>query len=373
MASLAQNREIERRIALLKRFDFPLFLSALALVGVGLLCLYSVDANGLGSSFFKKQLIHLGVGLAPFAFFLMLDPRVWRRYANLLYLVNLGLLVLVLAKGHSGGGAQRWIQVGGLEFQPSELAKLLTILTVSSFLLARLDRIRRLSTFLLSILHIAIPVGLVFMQPHLGAALAILVAWLSVCLAAGVPIRFLVVTLLAVVLGLTAAIRVPGILKPYQKERVMAMINGNSQTNAYQALRAQIAFGAGGVTGQGLLKDDQGRTIPEQQNDFVFTVVGEEGGLVGCTAVLALFGFFFFRVWRIMIQAEEPFYKLVAAGIFGVLAFHTVVNLGMNLQLLPVVGLWLPFLSYGGTAIWLCMACVALLLSIRSRQRTAIF
>ena len=371
MAGYAPARELSRRVELLRRFDLWLFASAALLLVVGLLALYSVERSTPGSTFFKRQVLRVAVGAVPFALFVLVDPRIWRRYALTLYIINASLLGLVLLKGKSGGGAQRWLQFGPLDFQPSELAKLFVVLTLAAFLFSRMDRIKSFSTFALSFLHVLIPLLLVFKQPHLGTTLVIVVAWLSVCLAAGVRLRYLAAAVLVVVLGLTLAMRVSGVLPKYQRERVKALLDPNTKGNAYQALQAQIAFGVGGLTGEGFLKGDQ--KVPEQQNDFIFTVVGEEGGLVGCTLVLLAFGFFFYRIWLIMVQAEDPFYRMVTAGIFGILAFHTVVNLGMNLQLLPVVGLWLPFMSYGGTAIWLCMACVAILLNMRSRQRPVLF
>ena len=117
----------------------------------------------------------------------------------------------------------------------------------------------------------------------------------------------------------------------------------------------------------------QARFIPEQRNDFIFTVVGEEGGLVGCSLVLMVYGLFFYRAWLVMLDATEPYYKMLVAGIIGMLGFHMAVNMGMILQLVPVVGLWLPFLSHGGTAIWLCMSCVGLLLNIRRQERPVLF
>jgi rod shape determining protein RodA len=375
LATILQNPTIEKRLTALKRFDIWLLISAVLLLAVGLLSLYSVDAASPGGQYFRKQLFRVLVGAVPFAVFFFVDPRVWRRYANVLYIANVVLLALVLLKGKSGGGAQRWIQFGPLDFQPSELAKLFVILTLAAFLMTRLNQIRSFSTFLLSLAHVAVPLLLVFKQPHLGAALVILVAWLSVSMAAGIRLRFLLGTLVLMMVGLTVAMRVPGVLKDYQRERVKALLNPSSRGNAYQPLRAQIAFGVGGLMGTGYMKGEQkeGHYIPEQQNDFIFTVIGEEGGLFGCTLVLLTYAFFFYRIWLAMIQADDPYYKMVISGIFGILVFHTIVNLGMNLQLLPVVGLWLPFMSYGGTAMWLCMACVALLLNIRGRQRPALF
>jgi rod shape determining protein RodA len=342
---------------------------------MGLMSLFSVDAGHAGSSYFKKQLLRVLVGIGPFCIFYLTDPAFWRRYSKLLYAVNVLMLGAVLLVGRSGGGAQRWIQIGPLDFQPSEIAKLFVILTVSSFFLTRQGKVRTLATFALSFVHILLPLLLVFYQPHLGATLVIMVACLTVSLTAGVRIRFIVGSLLLIVLALVLALRVNGLLQPYQKERVRAMFQANQRGNAYQALRAQIAFGSGGVVGEGYLRGEQkkGRYIPEQHTDFIFTVIGEEGGLLGCTFVLAAFGFFYYRVWLVMLEAKDPYHRMVVAGILGILSFHTIVNLGMNLQLLPVVGLWLPFMSYGGTAMWLCMSCVGLLLNISSREKPVLF
>jgi rod shape determining protein RodA len=166
------------------------------------------------------------------------------------------------------------------------------------------------------------------------------------------------------------------LLHSYQRERIQS---GISQKDAHgrdwQTYRAEIAFGVGGALGAGYLKGEQkaGHFIPEQHDDFVITVIGEEGGLIGCTMVLAAFGFFFYRIWLIMFTASEPYYRMIAAGIFAALFFHMFVNIAMVLQLVPVVGIWLPFLSYGGTAMWLCMACVGLLLNIRRREKPLLF
>lgn len=375
IVSIAYSRGSERRTEFFRRLDPWLIGSALLLLAVGLLSLYSVDAAYPKQNFFRNQVVHVVEGFIPFAIFLWVDPRVWQRYANLFYVLNISLLAVVLRFGKTGGGSQRWIEIGHIDFQPSELAKLLVVLTLSSFFFARRDKIRNFKTFLLSFIHVAIPMVLVFKQPHLGATLVILVAWISICVASGVRLRFLAGAVVVVAVALTLALRIPGVLQPYQVERLTGLIHPQSQGNAYQPLRAQVAFGAGGLTGEGWLhgRQKQARFIPEQDNDFIFTVIGEEGGLVGCVIVLALYGLFFYRIWLQMVQAEDPFYRMVTAGIFAILAFHAVVNLGMNLQLLPVVGLWLPFMSYGGTAMWLCMACVALLINMKGRQRPAIF
>ena len=364
-----------RKLAV-SRFDFWLALSAGLLLVVGLMSLYSIDQGAGGAKHFGKQLLRLGIGVVPFSLCFWIRPSVLMRFANWLYAANVACLVLVLLVGSKGGGAQRWLNLGPIDFQPSEMSKVLTVITLAAFYGNRKDEVNRLRTFLLSIVHIAVPLALIFKQPHFGASLVILMAWLGVSIAAGLKARYLVgsVAVAAALLGL--AFTIPGVLKAYQLERVYALLGaGTEKDKRFQISRAEMAIAAGGVTGAGYLKGEFKLPgfVPEQHTDFIFTVVGEEGGLFGCSLVLAGFGFFLFRIWKVMHEADEPFNRMVAAGIFSVLAFHAIVNLGMNLELLPVVGLWLPFMSYGGTAIWLCLASVGLLLNLGRRARPILF
>lgn len=342
----------------------------LLLLGVGLMSLLSVQRAQPETAVFKRQLMWLAVGAVPFAVFWLAPTNLWRKLATPLYLVNVGLLGLVLARGSMGGGAQRWLQIGPMQLQPSELSKLIAVITLSAFFANRVGREREFRVFVLSFLHIAPPLALVFLQPHLGATLVLLTIWLAVCLGAGVRWTFLAGTVVAGMVLLGAALTIPGILRDYQKDRVRAMFVVDEKGADYQQLRASIAFGAGGVLGTGYLKGAQraGKFIPEQETDFIFTVVGEEGGLVGATLTLLGFGFLFFRIWWVAYGAQEPHGRMIALGLLAMFGFHAIANLGMVLGLLPVVGLWLPFLSYGGTALWLCVASIGLLLAVRREQ-----
>ncbi len=365
----------EDRARSLRQFDWWLLLAAAVLVMVGLLSLYSIQHARPEAHYFSKQLLRVAVGVVPFALFLRVPARSWQRGSWFLYAANVALLLAVLVIGRSGGGALRWIALGPLDFQPSEMAKLFVTLTLATFLANRADRIKEFSTFALSFVHIAVPMILIFKQPHLGGALVILVVWVAISTVAGVPAKYLFGTVGAAVAILGSAFTVPGIMTDEQKSRIIAMFQSDESGSGYQSSHAQIAFGVGGVMGSGFLKGEQKEAgnVPEQQTDFIFTVVGEEGGLVGSSLVLAMFGFFLYRVWLVVLRAVDPFAKMAAAGLLGVFAFHAIVNLAMNLQLLPVVGLWLPFLSYGGTAMWLCMAAVGLLLNLRQLERPVLF
>lgn len=374
----AMGRVSDRAKRAPRNFDWMLLLATLILLSFGLLCQFS-KAHDSGSKDFLKQLFNVAVGLVPFAIFWLVKPKLWMRVANALYFINISLLAIVLKMGVSKNGAERWINLGFTEFQPSEAAKILIVLTLATFFAKRYDQIHKFSTFALSFVHVAIPIFLILEQPHMGASLAIIATWLCICLAAQVPWKFVLGAGLAVLSLLTIAFTVPAIgkyvLKDYHLKRVMSMFQKDEKGKSFQTDRAAIALGSGGLLGTGFLKGEQKKLgmIPEQQTDFVFTIIGEEGGLVGSTLVLLAFGFFFFRIWLIFLSATEPYYRMIAAGLLGMLAFHTIVNLGMVLQLLPVVGLWLPFMSYGGTAMWLCLACVGLLLNVRSKEKPVLF
>lgn len=365
----AEQRRVPQKV------DFLLLLAGCLLLFVGMMTLFSKS-----EVFFKKQLIYGIIGLVPFSIFAFTNPKVWMRTVNVLYVVNLLGLMAVLVKGKSINGATRWIDLpGGMQFQPSELAKLLTVITLATFFAVRQESIDKPSTFFLSLAHVGVPVFLIYKQPHLGTTLLLLTVWFAIAMTANVPSRFLwrTVATLAVLVGLV--LFVPPIhdklLKGYQGDRIMGMGKNDAMGKNYQTYQAEIAFGVGSVFGTGYGKGEQkaGGHVPIQENDFIFTVIGEEGGLVGCTLVLGLFAFFFYRVWLVMFQATEPFHRMIAAGLLTVMAFHTVVNLAMVLAMLPVVGLWLPFISYGGTALWLCMASFGLLLQVRSREKPILF
>lgn len=362
------------------RIDFYLVLAALLLLFVGYSSLYSEGMTRDGGGVFRKQMINGLVGLVPFSLFAFINPRVWQRASVGIYIFNLLLLLAVLVKGKVTKGAARWIDIGPMQFQPSELSKLLIVLTLAAFYASRQDRIDKLSTLGLGFLHALIPGLLILKQPHLGAFTVVIVSWFAISLVANVPGKFLIGPAVAALVVVAVVFLSPPlrakVLPSYQLDRVEGLHAKNDPSGKnWQTNRAEIAFGVGGVTGTGFGNGQQkaGHFIPEQHNDFIFTVVGEEGGLVGCTLVLAAFAFLFYRIFMVMLVATDIYFRMIAAGIFAVLGFHTFANIAMVLQIIPVVGLWLPFISSGGTALWLCMAFVGLLLNIRSREKPILF
>jgi rod shape determining protein RodA len=346
--------------------DLPLIGSAGLLLLFGLAALFSIDYDG-GSRWFTKQLGLAVVGLVPFLLFYKVPAAFWHRIASVVYVVNIAMLLAVQVIGSSVGGAQRWLVLGPIQFQPSEFSKIALAFTLAAFYANRLDDIRRPSTFFLSILHAAPSVLLVFKQPHLGGTLTLLGVWLVVTIVAGVPWRFIGYAFLALVVMGTVAWNVPGILTPEQKSRVFGFMNPDPRGDGYQQNRALVAIGSGGAFGTGYLRGDlkAAGSVPENQTDFVLTVVGEEGGLFGVVLLMSAFGFFFYRCWTASHRTSDVFQRFAGAGILAAIAFHFVANVGMNLSWLPVVGLWLPFISYGGTALWMCMGAVGFFASCK--------
>jgi len=362
--------------------DTPFLAGTILLVLIGLATLFSVSRTSADPGLFKKQFMFLILGLIPMAIFALTPIMLWKRISNWLYVGNILLLLGVMFKGESGGGAQRWIDIGPLQFQPSEMTKIICVITLATFFESRKERIKDFSTFLLSLLHILPSLILVVLQPHMGATLTILVTWISICVIARVPWKFLFAFLAAFTAIFIVLLNVPDnpIVRDYHKKRIMSLVVKNEQDpdykkQMYQQERGQIAFGIGGVTGDGYLKGSfkTARSVPQQHNNFIMTVIGEETGMIGCIVLLLGYGFFFMRGWSLAIRMSDSFSQMCAFGVLTVLAFHMIVNVQMNLAIGPVIGLWLPFISYGGTALWLCLSCVGLLIGLNSQRRQGMF
>lgn len=343
--------------------NWPLVAAAGTIFAFGLAALYSID-HSRGTTFAARQALWAAIGIPLLIGASRVPASRWLALSNWLYGLNLVQLALVFIVGRKTNEATRWIDIGPLQFQPSEVSKVLVILTLTALFVRHSGRLRPGALFLRSLLHVAPFVVLILLQPHLAGAVSILVVWLAVSLAASLPWRTLFLAgALAVGLG-AAAWYSPGVIKPYMRDRIESKLNPDSKAGAYQQTQALIAIGLGGVAGTGYLKGERkaARFIPEQQNDFVFTVIGEEGGLVAGFLLLLAYAWFFFRVWEVGQRSADLWPRCVSNGVLAVLGFHVFVNLGMNLAVLPVAGLWLPFVSYGGTALWMAMTLLGILL-----------
>ena len=357
------------------KVDWFLVVATLLLITIGLMSLYSEGVTRDGGINFRKQVVNTVIGLVPFSIFVFTPPHLWRRCVSIIYGINILTLLSVFVIGSHKKGAERWIQLGPMQFQPSEMAKILTVITLAAYYSNRQNEIQSSKTFWMGLLHVSAPLLLILLQPHLAAAMVVLVSWAAISIVAGVPAKYFAYAGL-VFLAIAAPLAMSGkLLRSYQLGRALGFMSHDSKGKSWQTDQAEIAFAVGGATGVGFLHGERkaGHFIPEQHDDFIITVMGEEGGLMGCTLVLVAFGFFFYRLWLVMFQATDLYYKMIVGGLFAALSFHMFVNLAMVTHIIPVAGLWLPFLSYGGTAMWMCMSSVGLALNIRRRERPLLF
>lgn len=343
------------------KFDGILIVCAVILVGIGLTSIYSATL-GDNSGEVVRQLQMVVVGVGAFLACSFIDSSFWFRNSVKLYVVMLFLLASVLVFGEDVNGARRWLTLGPLgRFQPSEFAKILLLLTMARFMAGQQDgnyghKAPLLRKFVCAMGLIGVPMLLVLKQPDLGTALATAVVGMVIVALGNVPLWWC---------GLCVSLGVgilPFILHDYQKARIMTFLypDADLSGSGWNIVQAKIAIGSGGLWGKGLFMGTQNRLhfVPENDTDFIFTVIGEELGLAGCLVVLILIAVL---VWRAFLVAEKStslYASLVAAGIGVYWAAHAVINMGMTTGILPVVGSPLPFVSFGGTA--LIANCIAL-------------
>ncbi len=357
-----------------RRVDYFLLITVLCIASLGVAAIFSATHGSPGGAESpRKQLIGIGLGLAAMVGLGLSDySALLPRISPWAYALNLVFLVLVVVHGHSSHGAQRWIPLGPVQFQPSEFAKFALIISLALFLYNRRESIGEWQTLLSSIAFVAIPTALIFKQPDLGTALVIVSIWLGMVLIAGARWQHLA-AVLAVGIGLFSIAWHTPLVKDYQKQRLTNFINPASdpRDTGYHLRQSEIAIGSGGVTGQGFLHGSQanGHFIPEQPTDFIFTIVGEEAGLVGACVLIGLYALLIQRCLFLLIQSEDMLGKLLIAGVVAMLSFHIIVNIGMTIGVMPVTGVPLPFFSYGLSALIVGMASVGLVASVGGRQR----
>jgi len=369
--SLSSEDVLRRRASLLQRLhiDGLLLLLLLILAAGGLFVLYS--ASGKDVDMLIKQASSFGVGLLLMLFIAQLEPRFMARWVPLAYLVGLGLLVVVDVMGHNAMGATRWINIPGvIRFQPSEFMKILMPATIAWYL-AKRSLPPRLKHIAISLLLIGIPFALVVRQPDLGTSLLILVSGAFVLFVAGLRWRWILgaaAALVPIALGMWYFI-----LLQYQKQRILTFFDPESDPlgSGWNIIQSKAAIGSGGVFGKGWLLGTQSHLdfLPESHTDFIIAVLGEEFGLVGICLLLLVYLLLIARGLVITVQAQTLFGKLLAGGLTMTFFVYVFVNIGMVSGLLPVVGVPLPFISYGGTSMVTLLAGFGLLMAIHTHRK----
>lgn len=348
--------------------DGPLLLALLALIGYGLMVLYS--ASGQNMVMMKAQAIRLGIALAVMVLFAQIKPQTLKRWSLPLFLVGLGLLVAVLLVGHVGKGAQRWLDLGFMKFQPSELMKLAVPMAVAWFISSH-NLPPRLRHLIVGFLMCAIPTLLIAKQPDLGTSILIATAGVFVLFLGGMSWRLIGV--IAAMLSAFAPIMWLFLMRDYQRQRVLTFLDPESDPlgTGYHIIQSKIAIGSGGLDGKGYLQGTQSQLefLPERHTDFIFSVLSEEFGLVGVLILLIIYLAVISRCLFIASQAQESYGKLVAGSFTMTFFVYVFVNIGMVSGLLPVVGVPLPLVSYGGTSMVTLMAAFGVIMSVGTHKR----
>jgi rod shape determining protein RodA len=369
-------------ISLRLPLDPLLLLATLALLGCSIAILHaatSQDIPGNPNFYVHKQLFSGGVGLIAMLVLSRIDISRFRELTWGLYGLLMAIILANLALGASTLGAQRAIQLPGFQFQSSEFGKILLVLALAGFMVDRARRIGERDTTARLMLLMLVPAFFVMAQPDLGSAMVYIVIALSVLFVSGTPWRhfagLFALIAIAVTVALVAAPAVGvQVLKPYQVDRLTSFLSPSdvAGNEGYQQEQSKIAIGAGQKTGRG---NDATQTklnfLPEHHTDFIFAVVGERWGFAGCALVLSLYALLIWRALRILTMAKNLYGALVAGGVVAMLMFQVFVNVGMNLGIMPITGITLPLLSYGGSSVITTLLALGLLQSVYVQGRMA--
>jgi len=369
---LRQHQDlVEKRLS--ANFDWFLFGMTLVLSGIGILVIYSANLNSQSEAFhslYVRQLWWCFYGMAALLMVLCIDYRMLARFAYPIYFVNVVMLVFVLMDSPTIGGSQRWVLLGPMNFQPSEVMKIVLIITLARYFDDRKVSGRyNLTELVKPAILVGIPFLLVAKQPDLGTASIFLVIFFFITVMNGMKFR----SLIKLIAGGIVVLPVFWFsLKEYQQQRILTLINPEADPlgKGYQIIQSKIAVGSGGFLGKGLFKGTQSKLdfLPAKHTDFIFSVWSEELGFLGATVVLFLYLIFLLRMIDLIYQAKDKFGSLIVVGIVSILSFHIIFNVGMTLGLFPVVGIPLPFMSYGGSSLFTTLVAVGLLLNISMRR-----
>ena len=370
-----------------REYNWPLLICVLVLLVLSALAVYSatltaVTRNGVAlSRIYPWHLVYIVAGIVAMAGTTLFNYQLLSSLARPIYGILLILLFVVLIVGQVSEGARSWLAIGTRTFQPTELAKLGTIIMLAAYWQQNEGRANSWSVQLGGLILVTVPTIFVLLQPDLGSALVMGMIWLVMAWGAGIRMSQLGLLLLVALPLLYLAWNMDGLLDDYQKRRLLTfyyLLVAPTQADfndSYNVVQALSALGQGGIFGAGLTRGifSQGNYVPVQHTDFIFAVIGEEMGFVGAVVLIVFQALMLWQALSIASQARDRFGQLIALGIFGMFFCHLLINVGMNLSLLPVTGLPLPFISAGGSFMVISLAAVGLLQSIALRRRRLTF
>jgi rod shape determining protein RodA len=366
----------DRAPAAWRHVDMVLLASTAAVSAIGALMILSstrgTDPDSYDTSFLRRQLLFLAVGVVGMVLVTLVDYRRLRDFAWLAYTVGLLALALVVSPlGTEQRGTQAWFQIGAFQLQPAELAKVTVILAVASLLAASEVPLqaRRVGA---ALVLFAVPTGLIMLQPDLGTALVFVAIAMGMLMIAGARARHVVV-LTAIGVIAVVAVLTSDVLESYQRDRLTGFLDQDGsdlQAEAYNLDQSKAAIASGGASGKGFLEGTQTRLgfVPEQHTDFIFTAVGEELGFVGSATVLGLLALMCVRIWRTAQIARDRLGMLICVGVLAMLVFQVFQNVGMTMGIMPITGITLPFMSYGGSSVIASWLAIGLVLNVHMRR-----
>ena len=354
-----------------RHLDVGLVGATLAVAMLGVLMVWSATRSTQGTQFLAKQAAFVCVGLVVMTVATVVDYRRVRDLAPLLYGACMALLVGVLSPlGAEVNGSQSWFAIGTFQIQPAEFTKLAVIVLLAAIAERGRGQLGGGSVFVMLLLA-GLPLGLIVLQPDVGSALVFIAVVATLLLVSGAGPRILVGLGVLGVVGVIAVFQFD-LIEDYQKDRLtqFASPGGDTAGTGYNVEQAKIAVASGGLTGTGLFKGTQTklRYVPEQQSDFIFTVVGEELGFIGCATLLVLYAIIAWRIWHAAQVAKDMLGTLVCVGVLAMILFQVFENVGMTMGIMPITGIPLPFLSYGGSSTLTMFAAIGLVLNVHTRR-----
>lgn len=358
-----------KRKGLLKKFDFVLLLTVIVLGIYGLVVLSSATAGEGSINYLKTQSVAFTLGLISIFVIIFINYETFGKFYMLIYIVSNLLLVAVLVLGSTAKGAQSWIRIGSFGFQPAEFVKIGVIISVAKFIEKNHNRINQPFTLMKILIFSLLPVGLVLLQPDFGTAIVFVFFIFVMLFIAGLKWRYIIYTAIAGVISL------PILwfnLDVYQKNRILDFLDPtrDAMGSGYQVIQSKIAIGSGQIFGMGLYNGNQTQFgfLPEKQTDFIFSVIGEELGLIGGLSLILLYFLLIYRLIKKARNSKDLFGSLMVVGIAAMMVFHILENIGMTMGLMPVTGIPLPFISQGGTFLLSNMICIGLALSVGMKR-----
>lgn len=364
---MKSSREIKLLLKRLKKMNNFLVLNALLIVGISISTIYSATISRT-SSFYIKEAIWTGIGLIAYLFVTMIDYKKYLKYYKMLYILNILLLASVLVLGVSRLGAQRWISFGPISIQPSEVGKVLVVITLSAFLSTHFrERFEGLKSVVIAGVHILPVLLLILKQPDLGTTLIIVMTFCVMLFMCNLDWK----TIIIMVLSGTAFVPFAYffLLKDYQRQRVLTFLNPEADLlgSGWNVTQSMIAIGSGEFYGKGFLNSTQSklRFLPEAHTDFIVSVFLEERGFLGGVVLFALYFFLILQIFYIADTTNDKFGKLICYGIGSIFFFHFVINVGMTMGIMPVTGKPLLLMSYGGTSLLISFIMLGIVQSVR--------